>query len=69
MLDKITEYATDARLGVSLTGGPASLGFLGIALPDWLTLFSLVYVVVLLAHKLWVWYREFKTGKIENGQD
>lgn len=56
----ITESATSPQVGVPLTLGPGSLNLLGVALPDWLTIFSVIYVITLLLHKLWSWYKEIK---------
>ncbi len=63
--EQITETITNPQVGVPLTVGPGSLHFLGVPLPDWLTIFSIIYVIILLTHKVWVWYKEWKSnGKI-----
>ena len=59
----ITETLTSPQMGLPIGAGPGGLHFLGVALPDWLTLFSLIYVIFLLSHGIWKWYKEYKNGK------
>lgn len=63
LVEQVTEYITSPQAGVPLGAAPGGLAFLGVALPDWLTLFSLIYVLFLLAHGAWKWYKEYKNGK------
>lgn len=62
VIDQITETVTAPQVGLPLTAGPGSLLFMGVPLPDWLTIFSVIYVIILVAHKLWSWYKEWKNN-------
>lgn len=63
LIEQVTEYATSPQAGLPLGVAPGGLHFLGVALPDWLTVFSLLYVLFLLTHGLWKWYKEIKNDK------
>ena len=36
----------------------------GISLPEWVTILTIVYLVLMVLHLLWKWQREWKTGKV-----
>ena len=63
LAEQVTEYVTSPQAGVPLGAAPGGLIFLGVPLPEWLTLFSLIYVLFLLSHGIWKWYKEYKNGK------
>lgn len=62
-INNIQETITSPQAGLPLGAAPGGLIFLGVPLPEWLTLFSLVYVLFLLSHGIWKWYKEYKNGK------
>lgn len=62
-VSEIVETLTSPQVGVPVGAGPGGLSWLGVALPDWLTLFSLIYVIFLLAYGVWKWVREYKGNK------
>lgn len=65
LVDQVTETITSPQAGIPLGVTPGGLHFLGVALPDWLTVFSLIYVLFLLTHGVWKWYKEIKNDKSE----
>lgn len=59
------EMATKAAPPIAVSG--ASLA--GIPVAEWVQWLTLVYVAVMLSHKLWSWYGEWKgTRKTKRGK-
>lgn len=62
-VSEVMETLTSPQVGVPVGAGSGGLTFLGVLLPDWLTILSLIYLVFLLAHGIWKWTKELKNDK------
>ncbi|HEY5801852.1 MAG TPA: hypothetical protein VIT92_16645 [Burkholderiaceae bacterium] len=41
---------------------------MGVPVEKWVQWVTLVYVLVMLGHKLWTWHRQWKAGKVSNDE-
>jgi len=63
ILTQITETATQPASAVPVTGLVAAGNILG-ALPEFVNILTALYILLLIVHKIWKMYAEWKAGSI-----
>lgn len=59
----VTDVITQPTPAVTFTGSVAAASFFGLGLPEIIQIFTAIYAVLLVVHKLWQMYKDFKGSK------
>jgi hypothetical protein len=43
--------------------------YLSWSIADWVQFVTLIYLLLIVAHKVWVWTKEVKTGSVDKSDD
>jgi hypothetical protein len=66
---QVTEAVTSPTPAFTVTGGLAAANYFGMALPDIVQILGAVYALLLVVHKMWQMYVEFKDRRKKDEQE